>query len=74
MACRARPSIGAVGSAPSNGAPASIHFINRPTSSGDTLPPPRGMSPLRITSTSRLDSPTPGCTMPVFISPAYDTI
>ena len=63
-----------MGSGPSNGAPESIHRLSTPTSSGDTLPPPRGMSPLRITSTRRLASPAPGCTMPVFMSPAYDVI
>jgi hypothetical protein len=31
------------------------------------LPPPRGMSPVRITSTRRLSAPAPFCTIPVFM-------
>ena len=65
---RASMSSGVAGLPPSNAAPASIQRIKIPTSAGETFPPPRGMSPLRITSTRRLAFPTPRCTMPDFIN------
>jgi hypothetical protein len=62
------------GSAASQAAPESIHLIRVATFSAETFPPPRGMSPVRITSTNRLAWPAPRCTMPVFIRPSYDII
>ena len=55
------------GSAPSNTAPSLIQVTSSAHSSGDTFPPPRGMSPVRMTSTSRLSAPAPFCTIPVFM-------
>jgi hypothetical protein len=64
----------AAGSAASNAAPASIHFESAASSAGVTRPPPRGMSPLAITSTSRLEAAAPRCTTPDAMSAAYESI
>ncbi len=62
----ARLASGAAGSSPSNFAPSLIQVTSRCNSWGETLPPPRGMSPDSITSIRRLPVASPAMrTMPL---------